>query len=42
MSERFEKLIVELMKTGDFSTISGFLDYSGYPQIEDQNMQKIK
>jgi hypothetical protein len=31
MSERFEKLIVELMKTGDFSTISGFLDYSGYP-----------
>jgi hypothetical protein len=30
MSERFEKLIVELMKTGDFSTISGFLDNSGY------------
>jgi hypothetical protein len=26
MSERFEKLIVELMKTGDFSTISGFLN----------------
>jgi hypothetical protein len=26
MSERFEKLIVELKKMGDFSTISGFLE----------------
>jgi hypothetical protein len=28
-SERFEKLIVKLKKTGDFSTISGFLDSQG-------------
>ena len=28
-SERFEKLIVKLRKTGDFSTISGFLDSLG-------------
>jgi len=28
-SERFEKLILKLTKTGDFSTISGFLDSSG-------------
>jgi peptidoglycan/xylan/chitin deacetylase (PgdA/CDA1 family) len=31
LSERFEKLIVELRKTGDFSTLSGFLDTTGYP-----------
>ncbi|HUX95730.1 MAG TPA: polysaccharide deacetylase family protein [Bacteroidales bacterium] len=29
LSERFEKLIVELEKTGDFSTISGLLDIAG-------------
>jgi hypothetical protein len=29
-SERFEKLIVKLMKTADFSTISGFLESSGF------------
>jgi peptidoglycan/xylan/chitin deacetylase (PgdA/CDA1 family) len=27
---RFEKLIVELKKTGDFSTLSGFLETTGY------------
>jgi hypothetical protein len=30
LSERFEKLIIELGKTGDFSTLSGFLATSGY------------
>jgi hypothetical protein len=30
LSERFEKLIVELMKMGDFSTISGFLRDKGF------------
>ena len=30
LSERFEKLIVELRKTWDFSTLSGFLDTTGY------------
>ena len=30
MLERFEKLIAELMKTGDFSTISGYLANLGY------------
>jgi peptidoglycan/xylan/chitin deacetylase (PgdA/CDA1 family) len=28
--ERFEKLIVELKEKGDFSTLSGFLDTTGY------------
>jgi peptidoglycan/xylan/chitin deacetylase (PgdA/CDA1 family) len=35
MSERFEKLIVELRKIGNFSTITGFLEITGYPKAED-------
>jgi hypothetical protein len=31
LSERFEKLIIELRKIGDFSTISGFLDITRSP-----------
>lgn len=34
-SERFEKLIIKLLETGDFSTITGMLDSSGsrYPEF---------
>lgn len=31
LSERFEKMIAELRKTGEFSTISGFLGMTGSP-----------
>jgi hypothetical protein len=33
LSVRFEKLIVDLRKTGDFSTLSGFLDTTGYTEL---------